>query len=91
MTLAQVIKKSEIYYDPDINLTQLGQIDQDIIDLFNIQPRPENIKWSPWILRMELNPELLAGHWITIEDIANIIKSKFSTIDVMNSDVNDPL
>ncbi len=64
-----------------------------MIELFNIAPASiqvnQNTKWSPWILRMELNSESLAGHRISIEDIANKIRNQFKTVNVMNSDVND--
>lgn len=74
LTLAQVIKRSQIYFDPDINQTRLGQIDQDMIDLYNITNQTmNNKKFSPWVLRMELNTESLSGHRISIEDIAQQI------------------
>jgi len=40
----------------------LGNLDQDIIDIYNIAPAVNvaaNVKWSPWVLRLELNPEAL--------------------------------
>lgn len=63
-----------------------------MIDLYNAtsnQVASQSTKWSPFVLRMELNRESLESHRITIDDIAKKIKSCFSTVSIMNSDIND--
>lgn len=96
LTLGQLLSSSEIYYDPDPERTIVVE-DQDLIDLYMIAPEaPEldannrRIPDSPWVLRMVLDSEAMAGQRLTIEDIASKVRSKFDkTVRVMNSDVND--
>lgn len=96
LTLGQLLKSSEIYYDPDPENTIITQ-DQDLVDLYMIAPEaPEldsnnrKIPDSPWVLRMVLDNESMAGQRLSIEDIATKVRSKFDkTVRVMNSDVND--
>lgn len=65
LTLQQVIKKSEIFFDPDFNNTVIED-DQGMIDIYNLLPDPmdqqmKNI-YSHWVIRMVLDTEKLAGH-----------------------------
>lgn len=91
LTLAQVVKKSEIYYDPVASDTIIPE-DQSLVELYFMIPDLYNANqnYSPWMLRMVLDRDILDGHRIEIVDIAKKVRSMFgASVQVINSDTND--
>ena len=84
-TLLDILSKSEIYYDPEIN-NSLIEKDKETIDRFmllekeEIENDIENI--SRWVLRLVLNPDKIT---INMSDITNSIKEKIKNIVIINT------
>ena len=56
-TLADLVDRSQIFYDPDPKTTIISE-DTQLVDLYNevtVASEIEGIN-SPWLLRFELNP-----------------------------------
>ena len=90
--LAQVVKNSEIYFDPKIDETIIPE-DSQMVEIYMLAPAEgddsQSIQYSPWVLRLTLSSETLFE--ISIESIATRIRNSFNReIQVINSDVNDP-
>ena len=92
-TLNKVVKSSQIYYDPDPEKTVIRE-DQDLIDLYNEMPDPDNIvpqgqRIPPWVLRLVFDREIIIPREIQLSDIYKKLRENFTDqIQIMKSDDN---
>ena len=74
-TLRSVTEATEVWYDPDPMSTIIEE-DVDFVKSYYEMPdediAPEKI--SPWLLRIELNREMMVDKKLSMEDIAEKIK-----------------
>jgi DNA-directed RNA polymerase II subunit RPB1 len=87
--LRDMTVKTAIYYDPSDNSSVLKE-DRELLafyKLFELKEEPE--KWSKWMLRIELNREVMFDKNITLDDIMFVLRRKFDDeINVIYSDFN---
>ncbi|KAF5198458.1 DNA-directed RNA polymerase subunit beta' [Thalictrum thalictroides] len=77
-TLGNVTETTEVWYDPDPTSTIIAE-DVDFVRLYNEMP-DEDVdpqKISPWLLRIELNREMMIHKNLSMEDVAAKIKLEF--------------
>ena len=70
-TIGDLSKCSEIYYDPKLNETVVKE-DEDLLFL-----EEEHENYSPWVLRLSLDPIMLVRKCITLKEITNRIEYYF--------------
>jgi DNA-directed RNA polymerase II subunit RPB1 len=89
-TLKRLTKATEIWYDPDPLSTIITE-DRDFVRAHYIIP-DENIpvdKISPWLLRIELDRDMMTDKKLTMADIGEKIQNDFgSDLNVIYSDDN---
>ena len=101
LSLRQITKKVEIWYDPDITTTVIPE-DRDVVEFdwdFTLMPEDEEHnkrmlmkKLSPWILRLELDKRAYINFNLTMIEIEERIKATFpDTFDVEKADENSDL
>jgi len=81
-TLNKVVKSSQIFYDPDPEKTVIRE-DQDLIDLYNEMPDPDNIvpqgqRIPPWVLRLVFDREIIIPREIQLSDIYKKLRENFT-------------
>lgn len=90
-TLRSVAEMVEIYYDPDIRNTII-EADKDMVESYfiipeDVQEKPED--QSQWLVRLVLSHVKLIDKSLTVQDVAERIKSLFKNdVNVMFSDDN---
>jgi len=93
-TLRKVTAVTEVYYDPidPEKLTTVIQEDQDFVRAYYEMPDDENFsldRLSPWLLRIELDREMMTDKKLTMQDIAERILHDFgSDLNVIFNDDN---
>ncbi|MED6135270.1 DNA-directed RNA polymerase II subunit rpb1 [Stylosanthes scabra] len=77
-TLRRVTQATEVWYDPD-PLSTVIEEDADFVKLYNEMPDEEVSleRMSPWLLRIELNREMMVDKKLSMGDIAEKIKLVF--------------
>ncbi|XLU31412.1 hypothetical protein S245_067478, partial [Arachis hypogaea] len=77
-TLRRVTQATEVWYDPDPLYTVIEE-DVDFVKLYNEMPDEEVAleRMSPWLLRIELNREMMVDKKLSMADIAEEIKHVF--------------
>lgn len=87
--LRDMVTKTAIYYDPDDSNTVLKE-DRELLafyKLFEIGTGKE--KWSKFILRLELDRQLMFDKNITMDDIAFVFRERFGNdVNFVYSDFN---
>jgi len=70
-TLGDVTQSTQIYYDPDLKNTIVDQ-DKEFVEEYYDMPDEEldPEKMSPWLLRIELNREMIADKNLKMQEIA---------------------
>ncbi|QDZ21005.1 DNA-directed RNA polymerase II [Chloropicon primus] len=78
-TLHHVTKATEIHYDPDVKDTYIEE-DQEFVRAYFEMPDEdiEESRLSPWVLRIELNREMMVDKNLTMSEVAERITSEFS-------------
>ena len=91
-TMMDITIMSEIYYDPDLFKTIIPS-DQSIIDvhmkIYSDKYKEKLSDYSPWLLRLKLDPELLMKKQLDVDTIENAIKARFDNLDIICSNDND--
>jgi DNA-directed RNA polymerase II subunit RPB1 len=97
--LRDITIKTAIYYDPTDEATILEE-DRDLLKFYRAFEEEEEgveegadaeIKWSPLILRLELDREKLFAKNISMDDISFVLRMKFGgQINMIYSDYNSP-
>lgn len=77
-TLATVTAATEIYYDPDPTGTVIEE-DRDFVESYFEMPDEEldTTRMSPWLLRIELDREMIVDKKLVMADVAEKINSEF--------------
>jgi len=77
-TIAHVLDKSEIYYDPDPQRTIIKD-DQELVSLYHQLPTYEEqaSKLNPWVLRLLLNKGRMGEKQITIDTVYKKLNASF--------------
>lgn len=85
-TLNHLIKNSEIYFDPKNNQTVVVS-DQELLFL------EEEQEYSPWVLRLTLDPLMMGRKAVTLKEIIAKIKEFFpDNLQVIESlETDDPI
>ena len=88
-SLRSVTEATEIYYDPDIRSTVIEN-DRDMVEsFFVIEDVANDVSQSKWLLRIILSRPQLLDKGLTVQDVADRIKSEYPRdIAVIFSDVN---
>jgi DNA-directed RNA polymerase II subunit RPB1 len=73
-TVRDLAKCSEIYYDPDPNQTII-QADEDLV--WGDPGDDSRQNWSPWLLRIEMEPAFLYRKDVKLDDIVRAIEKFF--------------
>ena len=78
LVLARVTMRTEIWYDPDVTTTIIKE-DEEFLHGYYLLPEevPQNL--SPWLLRLVLDPTMVRGKSLTMQDIADAIAKNYST------------
>lgn len=77
-TLRRVTEATEIYYDPIPDDTHIEE-DKDLVASYFELGEDEKLKrMSPWLLRIELNREMMVDKKLTMSDIADRIDREFN-------------
>jgi DNA-directed RNA polymerase II subunit RPB1 len=91
--LRDMTVKTAIYYDPKDSETVLKE-DRELLAfhrLFMTMPESEAkpSSWSKWVLRLELNRQVLFDKNITMDEILYVLRKRFDDeLDVIYSDFN---
>ena len=76
-TLHNVTHATEIYYDPDPRHTCIEE-DRGFVDLYYATEQEEDTsRLSPWLLRIELNREMMVDKKLSMANVAERINSEF--------------
>jgi DNA-directed RNA polymerase II subunit RPB1 len=89
-----VISRTQIIYDPDPVSTVVEE-DKEFVEIYYEMPEDEidTSKLSPWLLRIELNREMMADKELTMKQVADCIGEEYgSDLNVIyNDDYADKL
>jgi len=88
--LGDLVKLSEIYFDPDIQNTIIEK-DRDFVkDFYDLVDDTEDTqRLSPWVLRFELNQTVFFDKKMQMTEIVNEIRNIYGTdLNVLASDDN---
>ena len=89
-TLASVAAMTEIWYDPDVQSTVIP-FDKEFVKSYYEMPDEEidPNRISPWLLRIELNREMMVDKKLSMADVAERISEEFQDdIHVIFNDDN---
>merc|ERR1719313_2762698 len=77
-TLHHVTRATEIHYDPDPTTTLIEE-DADFVHAYFDMPDEDvdSSRMSPWLLRVELNREMMVDKNLSMVDVANRIHEEF--------------
>ncbi|KAJ0410245.1 hypothetical protein P43SY_002577 [Pythium insidiosum] len=76
-TLADVTANTAIYYDPDPTNTVIEEDQEFVATYFEMPDEDTPIARSPWLLRIELNREMMADKKLTMSEIASQIEAEY--------------
>lgn len=89
--LGDIVKKTEIYYDPDVKNTVVAQDREFVKDFYDFSEKTEEDlhRLSPWVLRVELDKPLVYVKKIKMTEISAEIADEYgSDLSVEVSDDN---
>ena len=79
-TLRKVTKETEVYYDPDPRDTVIEEDKEFVHDYFEFEGETDDAdaaRMSPWLLRIELNREMMVDKKLSMSAIAEKINFEF--------------
>ena len=94
--LRDITIKAAIYYDPSDTKTIVSE-DSELIQFYKLfeereneaAPTDDGVKWSNWLVRLELDRERMFNKNISMDDISFILNDRFSeNINLVYSDFN---
>jgi DNA-directed RNA polymerase II subunit RPB1 len=87
--LGDVVKKTEIYYDPDVKNTVVTKDREFVKEFYDFTDKTDDDlrRMSPWVLRVELDKPLLYVKKIKMEEIAKEIGEEYGAD--LNVEVTD--
>ncbi|EGG15801.1 RNA polymerase II largest subunit [Cavenderia fasciculata] len=88
-TMARVTAATEIYYDPEPNTTVIEE-DLEFVTRYMMLPDEEINEGalSPWLLRVELDREMVTDKKLSLYEITQCIKKDFDKLNCIFSDDN---
>jgi DNA-directed RNA polymerase II subunit RPB1 len=92
---ADIYTLSEVFYDPMLDGTTCVREDQDLVDSFGETPDDylsDDLQKSPWVLRFEINANILLKHRLRLVDVEEKIRDLFgnSIITEYNDEFCNP-
>jgi DNA-directed RNA polymerase beta' subunit len=94
--LRDITVKAAIYYDPSDDKSIVSE-DSELIQFYKLfeereneaAPTDDGVKWSNWLVRLELDRERMFNKNISMDDISFILNDRFSeNINLVYSDFN---
>lgn len=87
--LGDIVKRTEIYYDPDIKNTVVAKDREFVKDFYDFAEKTEDDirRMSPWVLRVELDKDVVFVKKIQMNEIVKEINSEYGTD--LNVEVSD--
>jgi DNA-directed RNA polymerase II subunit RPB1 len=77
-TLATVTAATEIHYDPDPTDTVIEEDRDDVLSYFEMPDEElDTSRMSPWLLRIELDREMMVDKNLSMPDVAERVNSEF--------------
>ncbi|PKK78623.1 DNA-directed RNA polymerase II subunit RPB1 [Rhizophagus irregularis] len=78
-TLKTVTQRTEIWYEPDITTTEI-ESDREFVELYYAMEDKDSISGyqSPWVLRFELNHDVMLDKKLHMDIVGNKIQENFS-------------
>lgn len=76
-TLADVTANTSIYYDPDPMNTVVEEDQEFVASYYEMPDEDTPIARSPWLLRIELNPKMMADKKLTMGEIAAQVEAEY--------------
>ena len=76
-TLADVAANTAIFYDPDPQHTVIEEDHEFVTEYYEMPDEDVPQASSPWLLRIELNREMMADKKITMQEIAHQIEQEY--------------
>lgn len=89
--LGDIVKQTEIFYDPDVMNPVTEQDTEFVKDFYDLSEFTEDDlrRLSPWVLRIVLNSAPVFDKKMTMEEIVGVISSEYgSDLHVVPSDIN---
>eukprot|EP00301_Raphidiophrys_heterophryoidea_P007668 c12937_g1_i1.p1 GENE.c12937_g1_i1~~c12937_g1_i1.p1 ORF type:complete len:1809 (-),score=303.34 c12937_g1_i1:220-5646(-) len=87
-TLRTVTLATEIFFDPDPRTTIIAE-DLELVQMFEIDDRPDAINASPWVLRIEFDKKVMVDKNLEPSDVAEQIQRQYtSDYSCVYSDAN---
>lgn len=87
-TLRDVTQKTEIYFDPDPQITVVDEDAEMVATYFEIEDIPAGV--SPWLLRITMDKDMLQDRGISMDHIESAIHQNFGNdVHVIRSQDND--
>ena len=89
--LGDVVKLTEIHYDPNATNTVVAKDMEFVKDYYEMGDETEDDlrRLSPWVLRIELNEDIIADKKIQMNEIKNIIYEEYQNdVNVIVTDDN---
>jgi len=89
--LGDIVKQTEIFYDPDVMNPVTEQDTEFVKDFYDLSEFTEDDlrRLSPWVLRIVLNSAPVIDKKMTMDEIVGVISSEYgSDLHVVPSDIN---
>lgn len=77
-TLRDVTQVSEIYYDPNPRSTVVEADEELVQDYYELEMGEEGQNLSPWVLRVELDPDILVDRNINMDNVERMLVESFA-------------
>jgi len=89
--LQDIVKRTEIYYDPDVKNSVVAQDREFVKDFYDFADKTEDDirRLSPWVLRVELDRDVVAVKDIKMNEIRKEVENEYgSDLHVEHSEDN---
>eukprot|EP00526_Cylindrotheca_closterium_P003203 CAMPEP_0113639728 /NCGR_PEP_ID=MMETSP0017_2-20120614/20848_1 /TAXON_ID=2856 /ORGANISM="Cylindrotheca closterium" /LENGTH=1628 /DNA_ID=CAMNT_0000550969 /DNA_START=136 /DNA_END=5019 /DNA_ORIENTATION=+ /assembly_acc=CAM_ASM_000147 len=94
--LKDIVKRTEIYYDPDVMNTVVTKDQELVKDFYEFEQKTEDEirRMSPWVLRIELDKDAVYVKKIKMNEIRREIANEYGTdlnVEVSDDNAEDDL
>jgi DNA-directed RNA polymerase II subunit RPB1 len=89
--LKDIVKRTEIYYDPDVKNSVVAKDRELVKEFYEFSDKTEDDirRMSPWVLRIELDKDVVAVKKIKMNEIVKEVSNEYGTdLSVEVSDDN---
>jgi DNA-directed RNA polymerase II subunit RPB1 len=92
--LGDIVKKTEIYYDPDVKNSVVGKDREFVKEFYDFAPKTDDDlrRLSPWVLRLELDKAIVFGKKIQMDEITREIGNEYGgdlNVEVTDNNAED--